>query len=43
MTELLSLATFVTVGIYKGLTQGDNLSYPPVKDCKEVKLIHSPA
>ena len=39
MTERLSLATFVTVGIYNGLTQGDNLSCPPVRDCKEVKLI----
>ena len=33
----------VTVDIHNGLPQGDNLSLPPVKDCKEMKLTSSPA
>ena len=37
------LATFVIVGRSNGLPQGDYLSHPPVKDCKEVKLTCPPA
>ena len=33
----------VIVGIHNGLPQGGNLSPPPVKDCKQVKLTEPPA
>ena len=35
------LATFVST--HNGLPQGDNLSHPLRKDCKEMKPTHSPA
>ena len=35
--------TFFIITVHNGLPQGDNLSCPPVKNCKEVQLTHSPA
>ena len=37
------LAAFVTFRTQNGLPKEDNLSCPPVEDCKEVKITHSPA
>ena len=37
------LAAFVNMGRQNGLPKEDNLSCPPVEDCKEVKITHSPA
>jgi len=36
-------SAFVIISIQDGLPQGDGLSLTTMKDCKEVKLTHSPA
>ena len=35
------LATFAIVSVHNGLPLGDNLSCPPLRDCKEANVTHS--
>ena len=37
------LATFAIVSAHNGLPLGDNLSCPPVRDCKEANVTRSSA
>ena len=37
------LATFAIVSVHNGLPLGDNLSCPPVRDCKEANVTRSSA